>query len=701
MRFNGRAAHYAGGEVVEVTFDADFLCYFQLIKIGTEDLQYDSVDRIWYVAPGKTLSNGLFQVLSDADALKLCEAGKKGVVEVYLDTSAVESGYGDNEELESEWHNGVSGSDPEAEVSAVATNVGVVHLLDDSDRTTDPEFLEAMENLGVARFRRRVRQVLSENGEEVEQLTEANRRHQPPRAREEIAVEPNVMVELESMAGNDGRVHSASDGDDEGYSEDSSEDSDFEAPSEDVPSEEFSPDAVNTEDEIMSPVSSYRNSSESDHDVNDKVDEEGNDDLLAGQPWYDPSCDHRKLELKPKLRFTCPTQFKEAVQTYSVTMGANIKWPRSSQQNKEAVCAQQGYRWRVYASWFGQDEAFVIKSVGEPHTCPRPITNRSASSKWIARRFLSRFKIDPEYNTKHLAREMYETYGVQVTSRVCVLAKIEAKRLLEGSLNDAYAKLRSYVLQLMKSDPEGRFVLKVDPVIGEEYVTFKRLYIGFSCLRKGFLKGCRKIFAVDGCFLKGEVKGMILTAVGKDGNNQMFPIAWAVVEGENRDSWGWFMNIIQEELNLGDGTGWSIISDQQKVVNFLYYFVCQYNCPSINGLLMSRGLVETLKTVLPVAEHRKCARHVAANWKIKHKASASRAQFWAAVYSSNEHEYNLHLTELQRLDESGVDPNCYVDFLAQDPTTFCRLLCLGCLSVTPLNQISVRPLTDVSLSGGV
>ncbi|CAN1261879.1 hypothetical protein LINPERPRIM_LOCUS11040 [Linum perenne] len=28
MRFNGRAAHYAGGEVVEVTFDSDFLCYF-------------------------------------------------------------------------------------------------------------------------------------------------------------------------------------------------------------------------------------------------------------------------------------------------------------------------------------------------------------------------------------------------------------------------------------------------------------------------------------------------------------------------------------------------------------------------------------------------------------------------------------------------------------------------------------------------
>ncbi|CAN1335075.1 hypothetical protein LINPERPRIM_LOCUS36616, partial [Linum perenne] len=264
-----------------------------------------------------------------------------GFVEVYLDTTTVESFYGDNEELESEWHNGLSGSDPEAEVSAVAANVGVVHLIDDSDRTSDPEFLEAMENLGVSQFRRRVRQTLSENGEEVEQLTEANRRHQPPRAHEEIVVDQNVMVELATLEGNVARFHSAFDGDDEGYYEDSSEDSDFEAPSGEVSSDDFSDDVINTGDEMNSPVSS--------HDVDDKVDVDGNDDLLSGEPWYDPSCDHNKLQLKPKLRFTCPSQFKDAVQTYSISVGADIKWPRSSQQNKEAVCVEQGCKWRVYA----------------------------------------------------------------------------------------------------------------------------------------------------------------------------------------------------------------------------------------------------------------------------------------------------------------------------------------------------------------
>ncbi|CAN1167846.1 hypothetical protein LINPERHAP2_LOCUS27483 [Linum perenne] len=510
MSFLGRTPKYVNGEVVECTFDSDFLCYFQLKKLGTEDLKHDSVEKIWFVAPGKTLANGLNEVANDADAAKIVAAGKKGVVEVYLDTTKIESYYGDNEELESEWHNGLSGSDPEADVSVVAANVGVVHLIDDSDRTSDPEFPEAMENLGVSRFRRRVR------------LTDKD-----------------GIVDMTDMARHGGNTHSASDADDE----DSGEDSDFQPPAEDVSSEEVSLDDVNTECNKTvecfpralsnSPLSSYRNSSQSNHDVDDKLDDDDYSSVFAGQPWYDPTCDHSKLELKEKLRFTGPSQFKKAVQNYAISVGAAIKWPRSSNQIKEAVCANPGCKWRVYASWFGRNETFIIKAVGEQHTCPLLETNSSATHKWIAKRYLCRFKIDPELNTKNLVTEMYQTYDIHVSNRVCVLAKNEAKRMLEGSLNDAYAKLRPYLLQLKKADPEGRFVMEVDPVAGQEYVLFKRIYIGFSCLKKGYLMGCRKLFALDGCFLKGEVKGMILTAVGKDGNNQMFPIAWAVVEGEN------------------------------------------------------------------------------------------------------------------------------------------------------------------------
>ncbi|CAN0838902.1 hypothetical protein LINGRAHAP2_LOCUS2409 [Linum grandiflorum] len=41
-------------------------------------------------------------------------------------------------------------------------------------------------------------------------------------------------------------------------------------------------------------------------------------------------------------------------------------------------------------------------------------------------------------------------------------------------------------------------------------------------------------------------------------------------------------------------------------------------------------------TLLPNAEHRKCARHICANWKIKHKHTEARKAFWNADYACND-----------------------------------------------------------------
>jgi hypothetical protein len=43
------------------------------------------------------------------------------------------------------------------------------------------------------------------------------------------------------------------------------------------------------------------------------------------------------------------------------------------------------------------------------------------------------------------------------------------------------------------------------------------------------------------------------------------PIAWAVVEKENNDTWGWFYDILFRDLSVGPGEDWVFTSDQQKV----------------------------------------------------------------------------------------------------------------------------------------
>jgi len=42
---------------------------------------------------------------------------------------------------------------------------------------------------------------------------------------------------------------------------------------------------------------------------------------------------------------------------------------------------------------------------------------------------------------------------------------------------------------------------------------FKRLFISFEGIITSFKRGCRPLIGVDGCFLKGSYKGLLLTAM--------------------------------------------------------------------------------------------------------------------------------------------------------------------------------------------
>ena len=80
---------------------------------------------------------------------------------------------------------------------------------------------------------------------------------------------------------------------------------------------------------------------------------------------------------------------------------------------------------------------------------------------------------------------------------------------------------------------------------------------------------------VDGCFVKLCTGAQLLAATGRDGNNNIFPLAFGVVGQEDTQSWCWFMH--QLKICLGGERGkfgvYTIMSDRQKVHSYLWYLL--------------------------------------------------------------------------------------------------------------------------------
>ncbi|XP_031095225.1 uncharacterized protein LOC115999519 [Ipomoea triloba] len=175
---------------------------------------------------------------------------------------------------------------------------------------------------------------------------------------------------------------------------------------------------------------------------------------------------------------------------------------------------------------------------------------------------------------------------------------------------------------------------------------FMRLYICYAACKEGFLAGCRPFIGLDGCHLKGCQKGsQLLTVVGVDANNAMFPIAFAIVEGELKETWAWFLELLDQDLNISENpNAWTIISDKQK------------------------GLLPAVEEQLSGVEHRFCVRHMHANFvKDGFSGQLLKHKLWAICRATTVPEYLTKMEELRKLNPKAAD---WVS--AREPHHYCR-----------------------------
>ncbi|XP_057730652.1 uncharacterized protein LOC130945987 [Arachis stenosperma] len=139
----------------------------------------------------------------------------------------------------------------------------------------------------------------------------------------------------------------------------------------------------------------------------------------------------------------------------------------------------------------------------------------------------------------------------------------KAKERIEGSEIAQYARLRDYANEILKTNPGSTVRIHTNPQPDSNPLFF-RIYVCFEACKKGFLRGCRPFIGLDGTFLRGYFGGQLLTAIGQDANNHIYPIAYAIVESENKASWKWFLEILEEDIGDFRANEFNFMSDMQK-----------------------------------------------------------------------------------------------------------------------------------------
>ncbi|CAN1146032.1 hypothetical protein LINPERHAP2_LOCUS15016 [Linum perenne] len=204
----------------------------------------------------------------------------------------------------------------------------------------------------------------------------------------------------------------------------------------------------------------YRQSSESDR-IRPNLSDEGSYDAVDYEPIQGVRRDFSNVRLRQGMKFIDSAAFKDFVASYCLYIGADIMWLKSCQSKMEVVCRDH-CGWRVYGSWSSKKDSFILKCLGDNHTCAWALENKQASAKWIAKTYLEKFRVNPKWDVGNMERELQLTYEIHINDNKCYRARNEARTLLEGTLEDEYKKLRPYVAALQNADPERQFVLEVD-----------------------------------------------------------------------------------------------------------------------------------------------------------------------------------------------------------------------------------------------
>uniref|UniRef100_K3ZCG9 SWIM-type domain-containing protein n=1 Tax=Setaria italica TaxID=4555 RepID=K3ZCG9_SETIT len=256
------------------------------------------------------------------------------------------------------------------------------------------------------------------------------------------------------------------------------------------------------------------------------------------------------------------------------------------------------------------------------------------TAKYLGRRILGIIRKDSETSVPSLVESIFIFSGYRVKYSKAWRAKQHAVALLWGDLKESYGMVPRVLSAITYYNPGVKWWIDscgmMLPDNGVLKHILQRVFWCFPQCSEAF-QHCRPVILVDGTFLTGKYKGTLMMAVAVDPEQQIVPLAFALVESENNESWSWFMKLVRVHV-LGPSRIVCMISDRHHGL---------LNCAKdhIDGF--------------PPLVHRWCMRHFAANMSRRQKSNRVIGKLKLLCKVHTEREFREKLEDLA-FDEGGM-----------------------------------------------
>ncbi|WVY89282.1 hypothetical protein V8G54_034796 [Vigna mungo] len=226
--------------------------------------------------------------------------------------------------------------------------------------------------------------------------------------------------------------------------------------------------------------------------------------------------------------FADKQDFMDAIKTYSVENGRNIKYVKNDKKRirLKYMGAKGECPWMTYCAYMEVIHTWQLRTIVDNHRCSREHKLRLLNAKWFSKRLEKTARENPQVKGVEIREKISRKRNVGVSRCMANRAKVIALDHVDGSFKDQYRRIYDYANELLARNPGSTMKVKVEETMDEHI--FRRPIIG-----------------LNGAFLKGKYGGEMLIVVGRDANDQMLPLAYVVVEVENKDTWRWFLALLE------------------------------------------------------------------------------------------------------------------------------------------------------------